>query len=192
MACSCDWGCPCTFDAPPTFGHCDGAYVWAIKDGRFEKTRLDGITVVQFTHFPEAIHKGHGLGLWVVDEKANAEQRKALDTLMAGGGIGLPFDIWAKVVERWLPTVYAPIQVKMDGLHSTTKIAGGSIYDLAIAPIKNPVTGDVEALQVVKGTGFTSKTVDVGMALKAKFGVEGFSYDATGKHAEFAPFHYKG
>lgn len=192
MACNCEWGCPCTFDAPPSFGHCDGAYLWAVDEGRFEKTRLDGLTVIQFTHFPEAVHKGHGTGLWVVDKKANAEQRKALAILQAGGGIGLPFDIWAKVVENWLPTRYEAVDAKVDGLHSKAKVAGGSLYDLAVAPIKNPVTGDEEALKIVKGTGFTSKHVDVGMAVKAKFAVEGFSYDASGKHAEVAPFLYKG
>jgi hypothetical protein len=25
-ACNCDWGCPCNFDAPPTYGFCDGFY----------------------------------------------------------------------------------------------------------------------------------------------------------------------
>ena len=34
-ACSCDWGCPCSFDAPPTQGKCEGGYVWNITEGRF-------------------------------------------------------------------------------------------------------------------------------------------------------------
>ena len=25
-ACNCAWGCPCNFDAPPTYGHCDRVY----------------------------------------------------------------------------------------------------------------------------------------------------------------------
>ena len=34
-ACSCDWGCPCSFDAPPTRGFCEGGYVWHIDTGNF-------------------------------------------------------------------------------------------------------------------------------------------------------------
>ena len=34
-ACNCDWGCPCNFDAPPTYGHCEGMYVWAVDEGRY-------------------------------------------------------------------------------------------------------------------------------------------------------------
>lgn len=192
MACSCDWGCPCNFDAPPTNGDCDGAYVWAVREGRFDKTRLDGITVVQFTHFPEAIHKGNGTGLWVVDQRTDEGQRKALAALQQGGGIGLPFDIWARVVAKWLPTVYAPVEVKVDGLRSEAKVARGKVYDLAVSPIKNPVTGAEETITLVKGTGFTSKHTELGMSVRAKFAIEGFAFDNSGKYAEFAPFHYKG
>ena len=32
--CNCDWGCPCNFDVAPTYGHCDGVYVWAVEEGR--------------------------------------------------------------------------------------------------------------------------------------------------------------
>jgi len=26
MACNCNWGCPCSFDAPPTYGRCETDY----------------------------------------------------------------------------------------------------------------------------------------------------------------------
>ncbi len=191
-ACSCDWGCPCNFDAPPTYGHCDGGYLWAVKEGHFEGTRLDDITVVQVMKFPEAIHKGNGTARWVVDAKADAAQRKALATLQAGGGIGLPFDIWARVVKTWLPTLYAPVEVKLDGIRSRAKVGRGKIYDLSLSPIKNPVTGDPEDLTLVKGTGFTSKETLLGRTLKAKFETEGFAFDTSGKYGEFAAFDYKG
>src|ERR1700675_518065 len=116
VACNCDWGCPCNFDAPPTYGACDGAYVWAVREGRFEKTRLDGIAVLQFMRFPEAIHKGNGTAVWVIDEKATEGQRSSLATLQKGGGIGQPFDIWAKVITKWMPTVYARFEVNLDGI----------------------------------------------------------------------------
>ena len=192
VACNCDWGCPCNFDARPTYTKCDGANFWIVNEGRFEKTRLDGLSIIQWTHFPEQIHKGNGTGVWVVDERADDDQRRALATLQKGGGIGLPFDIWAKVVKTWLPTVYTRLDIKLDGLQSKAKAGGGRIFDLALSPIKNPVTGVEEQLKFVKGTGFTSKEANLGMSTKAKFAVEGFAFDTSGQYAEFAPFQYKG
>jgi len=42
VACNCDWGCPCNFDAPPTYGNCNGAYIWQIQKGQFWDVNLDG------------------------------------------------------------------------------------------------------------------------------------------------------
>jgi hypothetical protein len=41
-ACNCDWGCPCNFDAPPTYGNCNGTYIWQIQKGQFWDVNLDG------------------------------------------------------------------------------------------------------------------------------------------------------
>ena len=35
-ACSCDWGCPCSFEARPTQGFCEGNYVWHIEEGQYQ------------------------------------------------------------------------------------------------------------------------------------------------------------
>ena len=38
-ACSCDWGCPCGFEARPTQGFCEGNYVWHIEEGQYRGRR---------------------------------------------------------------------------------------------------------------------------------------------------------
>src|SRR5438105_3609686 len=40
--CNCDWGCPCNFDVAPTYGNCDGVYVWSIDEGRYGDVDLAG------------------------------------------------------------------------------------------------------------------------------------------------------
>ncbi|MBI3028769.1 MAG: DUF1326 domain-containing protein [Candidatus Rokubacteria bacterium] len=30
LACNCDWGCPCNFNARPTYGHCEGEWTWHV------------------------------------------------------------------------------------------------------------------------------------------------------------------
>ena len=43
-ACSCAWGCPCSFEARPTQGFCEGHYAWHIEEGHYQGTPLAGST----------------------------------------------------------------------------------------------------------------------------------------------------
>lgn len=191
-ACDCDHGCPCNFNVGPTNGGCDGAYVWIIEQGRYGKVDLGGLTMVIATTFPGPIHKGDGTGVYIVDERATPAQRKALAALQAGGGVGLPFDIWAKVTARWLDPIYAPIEVRLAGIRSRVRIDGGRIYDLSISRMKNPVTGEEEELYLDKPTGFTSKRTELGMSTVARLHVDGISFDNSGHYADFGRFEYSG
>jgi hypothetical protein len=48
-ACNCDWGCPCQFNAKPTYGNCDGLSGIHIIDGSYRhhnnSIRLDGLNM---------------------------------------------------------------------------------------------------------------------------------------------------
>ena len=41
QACSCDYGCPCEFSAPPTRGFCEGMGAWRITRGSYGTLKLD-------------------------------------------------------------------------------------------------------------------------------------------------------
>jgi len=43
LACNCDYGCPCNFNARPTQGHCEGEWTWHVAEGRYADTPLDGL-----------------------------------------------------------------------------------------------------------------------------------------------------
>ena len=60
-ACSCDWGCPCNFDARPTQGYCDGGYTWHIDEGSFGDVTLDGLNLGLHAHAPGPVHEGHNI-----------------------------------------------------------------------------------------------------------------------------------
>ena len=191
-ACNCDWGCPCNFDAPPTNGHCDGFYAFAIREGRFGDLSLDGMRFVFGGHSPGPVHEGGGTEILVVDEAASQDQRSAIERLWRGGGVGLPFDIFASVTETHLDPVVAPIEVKLDGIRSEFRVGGGRIYDLALSRIANPVTGEEEEIYLDKPTGFTSLRSEMGTSKVARFDADGFTFDLTGKYAEYAEFSYSG
>ncbi len=42
-SCSCDYGCPCEFNAPPTRAPCEGLECMRIEEGYFADVRLDGL-----------------------------------------------------------------------------------------------------------------------------------------------------
>ena len=42
IACNCDYGCPCNFNARPSHGKCEGGWVWVIEDGEIGGVRVAG------------------------------------------------------------------------------------------------------------------------------------------------------
>ena len=43
IACNCNWGCPCQFDAPPTHGHCQAVASMRVDHGYFNQVTLEGL-----------------------------------------------------------------------------------------------------------------------------------------------------
>ena len=191
--CNCDWGCPCNFDAPPTYGHCDGVYVWAVRDGRYGELSLAGVNFAWGGHSPGPLHEGNLTTVLVVDERTSSEQRSAIETLWRSGDTGLPFDIFNSITETWLDTIYAPFEIELAGMETKARIGHGEILELVQSRVKNPVTGEEEELYLDKPTGFTSTRSELGMSQIARFTLEGLALDdMSGKYAEYADFEYSG
>jgi len=187
-ACNCDWGCPCSFNSPPTYGACQGEYTWQIDQGRYGDVSLDGLHMSWGWQSPGPFHEGHVTAQFVVEDKADSHQREAILAIMKGD-IGGPWAIFSRVTETQLEPIFAPYQVTMNGLDSEIKIDG--VLELSITSIKNPVTGNPEQLQLVKPTGFSAKMVHLGMSIVNRY-TGGFKHDHSGKYAEYGPVDYAG
>ena len=100
--------------------------------------------------------------------------------------------IFSAVTAHSLGPQYVPIEVVVRDLSSRAKI--GTIYEVELGPILNPVSGEVEEIYVDKPTGFTSKRLTMGrskvMRLKTEFGL--LNYDHSGQYGEFSHFDYSG
>jgi len=187
-ACNCDWGCPCSFDAPPTQGYCEGGYVWHIEKGNFGKVSLDGLTWSWIAHSPGPLHKGNVRFLVLADERATPEQRQALATIGEGKSGG-PWTIFMAVAGYRGETKYVPFEVTLDGLNS--KVRAGNALSIELGPILNPVTGEAEELYLDKPTGFTSKRLTLGSGKVFRVSSD-LAYDHSGKYGEFSRFEYSG
>jgi hypothetical protein len=52
VACNCDWGCPCNFNAPPTTGKCEGGLTWHVEKGSYGDIKLDGLNFSVYVNWP--------------------------------------------------------------------------------------------------------------------------------------------
>ena len=134
------------------------------------------------------MHEGHLTTQMVVDARADDRQREAILTLFRGEH-GEPFAIFAAITETVLDPIFASYEASFNGLDSHVNVPG--VLELGITSIKNPVTGEPEEIHLVKPTGFTSQTAEMGASTVYRF-TGGFQHDHSGKYAEFAPFDYSG
>jgi hypothetical protein len=89
VACNCNWGCPCSFNSPPSYGKCEASGATRIVKGRVNGVSLDGLRFVFASAWPGALHQGNGRAWVWLDERAKGERRDALE-LFATGKIGGP------------------------------------------------------------------------------------------------------
>ena len=186
-ACSCDWGCPCSFNAPPTKGFCEGGYTWHVTEGSFDGVDLRGLTFGWYGHSPGPLHLGNVTGGFIYDGRATPTQREALLKLTSGAEGG-PWQILAAVTATLLEPLYERYDITIDGLNSNAR--AGNLLTLRLAKIQNPVTGADEALRLLKPTGFTSKWADLGRSQSFQVNRPDITFDHSGQYAEFAEFDY--
>jgi hypothetical protein len=176
QACNCDYGCPCEFSAPPTYGFCKGMGAWRINKGNYGDVKLDGLGVGFAAHWPKAIHEGDGTCGLMFDERANPQQREALLQICSGQAGGLPFEIIVTTFSKILEPQFLPFKFNFNGRNSSVQV--GNVMKVAVEPIKNPVTGEPESVRVEHATGFIFKQAECVSAaeMDVKVGELQFSY----------------
>ena len=189
-ACSCDWGCPCNFEASPTNGWCEGGYLWHVEEGAYGRVQLDGLNFAFCGHSPGPLHLGNLTSLYLVDQEANARQRRALEEMLTENPDVVPFGIFKSLTSNFLGVRFVPFEIELKGTQSRARIPG--ILDLQLTPMKNPVTGDDELATLLKPNGFTSKRQELCSSQTHRLSSDQLSYDHSGKYAEFSHFEYQG
>jgi len=88
-SCNCEAICPCrridgALGGRSTYGECLGVLTWAIEDGHSEAVRLDGLKVAIALRYHDDEPGSPWTFALYVDERANVEQRAALEGLYLG------------------------------------------------------------------------------------------------------------
>jgi hypothetical protein len=186
VACNCDWGCPCNFNARPTTGKCEGGWTWHVEEGSYDEIRLDGLNFSVYANWPGQIHEGNGEALILIDERADAAQRTAIEDLV-GGKVGGP---WGTLGWTW-PKVHGPYKVSYDLAFDgvKTRLRCGEYVEVECGPIRNPVTGAESYPGIVLPQGIIFKSCDLGATTRFRV-ANGIEYDHSGRHMAVGPFDY--
>lgn len=182
--CTCDWGCPCQFNKLPTHGHCRGLDAMRIDEGFYGDVRLDGLCWVNTFGWPGAVHEGNGEHQSIIDERANDEQREALDEILHGraGVEGSSFlQIFASTMTTIHEPLYLPIEFECDIENCKARIVVAGMIDSVGKPMIDPFTGDAHRAKLVLpggmefteaecGSGTTSATGQVKLEMEDSWG----------------------
>lgn len=187
--CNCDWSCPCQFNANPTQGFCEAIIGYAVRDGHFGETSMDGVRFVEVVSWPGPIHEGDGHRMLIVDEASSDDQRAAVEALVSGAHGGAYFEIFASVIPNEHGTTVAPIDFEIDREARTGAIRIDGIAESRAEPIRNPVTGDEHRIRIVIPEGFEYKEAEIGSTALARVTAEDpLSLDLEGTYAQLNEF----
>lgn len=165
--CNCAYGCPCQFNALPTYGNCEAVVCNEITEGHYGEVKLDGVRFGAVFWWPGAVHEGNGKGQPFVDESASEAQREAILKIMSGQDtdpMATVFAVYFATLTEVFDPVFAPIEfdVNVEGRKGRFVVPG--VADCTGEPIKNPITGEEHRARIDLPGGFEYEIAEMGSA----------------------------
>ena len=155
--CNCAYGCPCQFNALPTYGTCEAADGFYIEKGFYGGVSLDGLSAGMLAKWPGPIHEGNGQRLIIIDDQATAEQRNALEKIISGKDteeLATIFWVVNAMTTIRHETLYLPVTIEADIEARRGRVVVDGVFELNVEPIKNPVTGAEHRARIEIPDGF--------------------------------------
>lgn len=183
--CNCAWGCPCQFNALPTSGQCEAVWAMRVEDGHFDGTRLDGLVLGSLLWWPGPVHEGNGKQQIFYDERATAEQRRALEAIARGtvSAEGTYFQIFAAVAPNFEPSVATAIDFDCDLEARTARLEAKGLIQTQSEPIRNPITNAEHRTRVALPNGFEYRQAEYASGTSKTGDKAAIALDLRGSHA---------
>ncbi len=188
--CNCAYGCPCQFNALPTYGTCEATAGFQIKQGHFGDTRLDGLRAVGILAWPGPIHEGCGKAFTIIDKRADEAQRQALLTIMSGGETDPGTTMWnvfASTMDEVFDPVFKPIEIEVDVEARVGRVFVEGLVDSSGEPIRNPISNEPQRARIDLPDGFEYSLAEMGSATSSTTGPIAMSF--ADRYAQFAHIH---
>jgi hypothetical protein len=189
-ACNCDWGCPCEFNAKPTYGVCEGLEASIIDEGWFGDVRLDGVLFGATFRWPGPLHEGGGLCQSIFDERSSAAQRAALEKILSGEdqAADTMFNVIGSTFEKEFDPVTTRIELDYDFEARTGRIVLPGVGDIDMEPIRNPVTGAPHFARIQLPGGFEFREAE--MTSSTFKGTGALEFDHAGRYGFLIRYAY--
>ena len=189
--CNCAYGCPCQFNALPTYGTCEAADGFHIEKGFYGGVSLDGLSAGMLAKWPGPIHEGNGERLIIIDDQATAKQRNALEKIITGEDteeLATIFWVVNSMTTIRHETLYLPVTIEADIEARRGRVVVDGVFELNVEPIKNPVTGAEHRarIEIPDGVEFTIAEMASGR-VKTQSGIE--LPNNNGTHSHLAELH---
>ncbi len=189
--CNCNIGCPCQFNALPSHGHCRAYIFVQIDKGNFGALKLDGLRWGGLFAWPGPIHLGSGTAMVVVDSRASAEQKAAIEAIASGQETdpgSLITQVFSTTLSKVLPTHVSPIDLAIDYKGRTARVRVANLVEGSAESIKNPMTGQPHQVSVKIPQGFEYDEAEFLIGKARTSGAIELNFDDT--HAHIAKVHW--
>jgi hypothetical protein len=180
IACNCDWGCPCIYEARPTAGYCEGLVAWKVLEGSIEGIDLSGGKWATAVKWPGAIHEMNGRAVVFVDDSATADQKPLIEAL-ATGQAGGPLKTFMGTCTGGIDVRSGKVTWHFDGKRSSLTVEGS--IALQMEAVLNPVTRDEHFVSVDLATGLMNQREDFFSSHDLTVNADGIKFNYSGRHA---------
>jgi hypothetical protein len=199
--CKCSMPCPCEFAQAPTYGDCEGVLAYHIKKGSYGETPLDGLNALILESFKGNIWAGDGktkLNLAIFfDEKANEQQKEALNMIFSGKAGGFMVEI-ANLIGEVRGIEYAPIRFEIaDDLSYWSAEIPGKALAKAEA-LTGSTTPSGKRVQTINppgsevGPGAAGAVATWGKSIADEANAMGFKWERKDRSSKHIPFSWSG
>lgn len=143
--CNCNWGCPCQFNAPSTYGSCKFTSGGQVERGFFNDISLDGLRWAAIADFPGEIAEGNGRQQIIIDERGSPKQREALRKILHGESTepgATVYNVFASMTSKMLETLFLPIDYAINIAERTAHIRVPGLMEVEGNPIIDEFSGE--------------------------------------------------
>ena len=189
-SCNCDYLCPCIYtnpQGPATHDHCTAAMVFRIDEGSCGGVKLDGLKFALVIRSGKVMADGNWVFAGVVDESADAAQRRALAAIVCGDAGGPPGFIRQHLVSDFRGVEFKPIEFGTAGLRRSAAIPDILIFEIEGVTPRNRST---EPLYLDNTSHPANRRLALARAKETHVHGFGLDLDVIGKgnNGHFAPF----
>ncbi|AQS72045.1 DUF1326 domain-containing protein [Streptomyces pactum] len=195
--CRCDIPCPCSFAQPPTYGECDGVLVWHIREGRYGDVPLDGLNVVMLGSFVGNVWAEHSDAYAAVflDERADGEQRAALQMIFGGQAGGWPAELVGVLGPEMRGMDFAPIEFEADDDLGAWRARVPERVEASAVALTGPTTPEGARVQTTNLPGSETGPGQVatwGRSVADRADAFGFRWSREGQSSKHITFDWAG